>query len=899
MGVDADLTSIIREIVQFLESLCDVNLPSKLENARTNLLQRSKTKLSSMTTSARGSASPEPYLDMNAGKGFLLFPRRKNRDAEIEEYVGVEEQLEPPEVPSHQDYYETFQEINSNGNEKENEADETRGKNKSSEKLQSEEDIVEEKLRDIYRTFTAAKTINKAYKSGALYQKIERKPFGFVRGNTRLCWIGLVGSHLLVHGSEDDKQAPEVCSIRGYSARPAPSSVSRDPERSKSAFEIVCPGNKTLQFIAKSPEEMEEWLKAINQTCAKRRDGKHDSEDKIEEEKAENCAMIEEKYQDVGAIISPPKIKDSPTSSGGNVEHEKIETGRNSLVLTAIPPPTLPVRATPRRLPSLPNEETPAAPYEPLDNAYEEDDIYHKIEDFCEHGQSYENVKKSKGAKKFIRKRKRKQKTQSETYDDVESKRSSKKCEENGETYDDVSSTMKQPNKSDLRDSVAKSSRKNLFANAENRRSREDENSESYDDVFQSSASLKASFSGEKLKSVESKKPKSEQSVTEKKSSRIEKSSAKSLKSVGRVEKTCQKSDKTPDKGLTKSPSKRSFLDRVRNRKDSPKKDDKKKENASEPKVEKISSEMKKPSEPRMVQNESADLPMYDDVSELVTDTTYSPNGNARSSRLSIHVDEASTYNCPPPPRPIYSRPPSPVLVQAVKNIDNSSEIYDDIENYREKNEKATVLPSGIENFGAESIADEKTERRASGTEKLKKIEINCSNIYSIEEIPRASIVERNKNEMPFDCEHYQIPRGDSLQVHFIPQPDEQLYDDIAIADFRTKQNDQIATSASQNHFAATTAPERPPISTKKSWNRFGSVKKISSRENTLPQSSTTKNKSSLDLDYCPPDHVLPVTDKPETAKLNKLQKLINKMETTLGKQSSTKSSAALSKTNE
>ena len=162
--------------MQFLESLCDVDLPTKIENAKENLLHKSKTRLAILTTN-RSSTSPEPYLDMNAGKGLLLFPNKSVKDIEIQEYVGVEEK-KPTRVTSlHQDYYEAFQEFGGNR---------TDGFNK----LGARDDEAEDKLRGIYKSFSPAVTMDKAHKSGPLYHKVERKPFGFVRGNVRSCWIG-------------------------------------------------------------------------------------------------------------------------------------------------------------------------------------------------------------------------------------------------------------------------------------------------------------------------------------------------------------------------------------------------------------------------------------------------------------------------------------------------------------------------------------------------------------------------------------------------------------------------------------------------------------------------------------------------------------------------------------
>ena len=39
--------------------------------------------------------------------------------------------------------------------------------------------------------------------------------------------------------------------------------MSRDPRRSESAFEVYCPGDRTFQFAAKSPQEMRDWIDAV------------------------------------------------------------------------------------------------------------------------------------------------------------------------------------------------------------------------------------------------------------------------------------------------------------------------------------------------------------------------------------------------------------------------------------------------------------------------------------------------------------------------------------------------------------------------------------------------------------------------------------------------------------
>ncbi|KAF3420601.1 hypothetical protein E2986_11228, partial [Frieseomelitta varia] len=61
------LLSLVTDVVQFLECLRDVKLPLTLESIRDNLLVRSKDSLTMFMIERIGrSASPEPYLNMNA-----------------------------------------------------------------------------------------------------------------------------------------------------------------------------------------------------------------------------------------------------------------------------------------------------------------------------------------------------------------------------------------------------------------------------------------------------------------------------------------------------------------------------------------------------------------------------------------------------------------------------------------------------------------------------------------------------------------------------------------------------------------------------------------------------------------------------------------------------------------
>lgn len=102
-----------------------------------------------------------------------------------------------------------------------------------------------------------------------------------------------------------------------------------------------------------------------------------------------------------------------------------------------------------------------------------------------------------------------------------------------------------------------------------------------------------------------------------------------------------------------RSPQKKTFLDRMRSRRESSKKVEKKAKC-------KISTPP-----PANLQEVST----YDDVFNLM---------NAQKSKQDAEAEE-SKYNCPPPPRPIYAKPPP--LVEPIKQ----EEIYDDVSACREK----------------------------------------------------------------------------------------------------------------------------------------------------------------------------------------------------------------------
>lgn len=120
--------------------------------------------------------------------------------------------------------------------------------------------------------------------------------------------------------------------------------------------------------------------------------------------------------------------------------------------------------------------------------------------------------------------------------------------------------------------------------------------------------------------------------------------------------------DKTDESA--KSPQKKSFLHRVRSKKESPKKNEKKANSKT------VSSPLRQSSSPLLSTSaNNHHLPIYyDDVSDLM-------NIQQQTIRLE---EEQSDYTCPPPPRPIYAKPP------LINDTADTEEFYDDIA-YRDK----------------------------------------------------------------------------------------------------------------------------------------------------------------------------------------------------------------------
>lgn len=347
---------MLTEVITFLEYLRDTQLPLALESLREKLLKRSKNTLRAIPNTMIRS-SPEPYLDMNSGPKTILLTKT---EADTEEYVGMEESSPGP---NHQDYYyETFE------HESQPQVVSERAKTQRAEDENEEEDG--QALMNIYKNLTAAQTKSSCHKCGPLHRKEGKKLF---MSDSRACWIALVGSHLLVYRSERHNRPQAIYPIRGYMARPAPNLLPRDRQKSESAFEIYCPGSETLQFIARTPKDMDQWIAKVCEV---------------------GCAN-EAATKDEGPKDHGNKSNASSESTASRPEDSAATTTarRHKAKDTIESPPALPARI-PRRLPSVPSDDSVPV-YRAVEDYDDDDDIYHKIEDL-QNETAYQNVKLAK-----------------------------------------------------------------------------------------------------------------------------------------------------------------------------------------------------------------------------------------------------------------------------------------------------------------------------------------------------------------------------------------------------------------------------------------------------------------------------------------------------------------------
>ncbi|XP_011335840.2 uncharacterized protein LOC105278440 [Ooceraea biroi] len=762
MEIDMNISDILREVITFLECLCDVKLPLKLERLRQELLAHAKETLSV----TRASSPDRPYLDMNSGPKSLLLIKNKT-ETDSEEYVGMEGSQKQP----HQDYYETC---------------ENQGKTpppsamlpKSMERYPDHDLRLEEaqKLLRIYKNLPAAQSRSKCHKCGPIYKKEGKKLF---LPESRACWIALVGSHLLVYRNERQPRPYVIYAIRGYMARAAPHVIPNDRQKKDSAFEIYKPGNETLQFIARTPKDMDQWIAKVHEVGCGGKENVNSDVEIREKQRATNelspCLNRREKNKEMrhqDAAGNPMTTNKSVESLADQQRDEKKKRGKE----TVENPPPLPSRI-PRRLPSLPPDSAIPSYRVAVEDDDDDDEIYHKIEDLI-NGTCYQNL--------ALRRRRAIEEQQ-----DVIS-------------YDDIHGTKEKEEEQ-------------MQGKADSTMSQE----ETYDDIVPSRTNASAA------KTEHQDNQSGSGPAAEKEKEFYD--DVENLISNGKIAK-----DRAKDQTDTssKSPQKKSFLGRVLSRKEfyskSPEKKYKGKNASSNPPPSSVAAE---------------EMPTYDDVSDLT----------ANQESL-VNDEELSEYNCPPPPRPVYTTK-SPI----VNNLDDQvEEIYDDVNTCREQYNKSHQQ-STQESRSREAKSDAAVCNADQGMN-------DGDNLPQEEEI-----------------EHYQSPRSDLRicevqQTTEIQQTEEDLYDDVALLiDFKSRPRN-LAEQKDNEDSRSTGSPD------KKSWNRFGVNRRSRTSDGGSTCAEQTNGRSSNDCEEA----------EDALDKKNTFKKLISKMENSLARVSTRNSTSPL-----
>ncbi|XP_072767791.1 uncharacterized protein [Anoplolepis gracilipes] len=572
----------------------------------------------------------------------------------------------------------------------------------------------------IYKNLSATQIKSKCHKCGPL-KKEGKKLF---RSESRTYWVALVGSHLLIYRTERNNRPCAIYPIRGYMARPAPNLITRDRQKNESAFEMYRPGNETLRFIARTPKDMDQWIAKIGEVGgAKSAKGKEARkkrrtpviESPVNSDETATRSRDAEEWSTVVDRSTTPQKGESTSNRDEEVEErDKVEN-----------PPPLPSRI-PRRLPSLPPDDDAIPSYKAtVEDDDDDDDIYHKIEDL-RNGTCYQNMM-------LLRKQQVDKKHEAVAYDDVvraseESNNEGQMREEKSgdaipseETYDDIGVLLR------INAINANSERQN-----HDRPGGEEERQEFYDDV-------------------------------------------ENLISNGKFAKDRAK-DQTEIS--SKSPQKKSFLNRVLSRKESPGKSDKRykgKTSSSPP--------------PSSTKEEAPNT--YDDI----------PGLTLNRESLTNEEEELPDYNCPPPPRPIYIKPTIPNKVEI-------EEFYDDVSACREQYKNQQTSLRSAQQSGVKT--KETTGNANTGQ-------------------------EANEDPPQEEIEHYQSPKSDLCirDTVEVQQHDEDLYDDIALwEDFTSRQRD-ISGKKDTNE-----DPKSMVNSDKRSWNRFAVNRKSRSSESEINRRS-------------------------------------------------------------
>lgn len=190
-------------------------------------------------------SSPHPYIDMQPG-GVLAAPRdvpvekSSNADDSSNDYVYSEAVL-ADDAPG--------------------EVAESAGAKTSKSGLSRTSSELEELAEDGPLIDIPASEMSKADKTGFLEKKGKERLGGLLSPFQKR-WCAVRDGYLFLYEKPTDKRQKGQIALDMYEARPFVY-ASKDASKKDAAFEIVCPGKKTYQFIAFNMKDMKQWISAI------------------------------------------------------------------------------------------------------------------------------------------------------------------------------------------------------------------------------------------------------------------------------------------------------------------------------------------------------------------------------------------------------------------------------------------------------------------------------------------------------------------------------------------------------------------------------------------------------------------------------------------------------------
>ncbi|XP_034715560.1 src kinase-associated phosphoprotein 1 isoform X3 [Etheostoma cragini] len=157
----------------------------------------------------------------------------------------------------------------------------------------------------------AAQDLYNILKQGFLEKR--RRDHSFFGSEWQKRWCVLNNSIFYYFGSEKDKQQKGSFYIGDYSVQLV-TNLRKDSKKN-ACFELFCPGRRSFQFTASSPQEAREWVDQINFVLRDLHSTSIPCDDDEEEE--------EETYDDIEGLTGPPLPRPSAAHGGtGEVDEE-------------------------------------------------------------------------------------------------------------------------------------------------------------------------------------------------------------------------------------------------------------------------------------------------------------------------------------------------------------------------------------------------------------------------------------------------------------------------------------------------------------------------------------------------------------------------------------------------